>query len=104
MPSQLRLLFAGPEPQVHLIKLLHQARVWWQEMCTDGLSATQLGERHGINKSYVSRVVRVNFLAPRIVDAILAGNQPASLDARGLLGLHMLPLKWEAQAEQLRFN
>jgi hypothetical protein len=48
--------------------------------------------------------IRVNFLAPTIVEAIMAGNQPAELDARGLLGLHALPLSWAAQAEQLRLS
>ena len=69
----------------------------WDELCRDGLSASELADRHGIHKSYASRILRINFLAPEIVEAILSGRQPAAIDARALLGLQDLPLSWTAQ-------
>ena len=42
----------------------------------------------------VSRVIRLNFLAPSIVESFLAGNQPAALDAKRLLALRDLALAW----------
>ncbi|MGX7895988.1 recombinase family protein [Tsuneonella sp. HG222] len=95
---------SGPAPQEHLIKLLRQARSWWQEMCDDGLSASELADRRGVNKSYVSRVIRINFLAPQIVESILAGDHPAGLDARAMLGMHALPLNWATQMQSLNVN
>jgi hypothetical protein len=91
----------APEPQLHLAKLLHNARAWWQEMCDGQLTAAELSRRDGINKSYLSRALRLNFLAPEIVEAILAGNVPASLDAKGLLAMQDLPLSWREQQEEL---
>jgi DNA-binding IscR family transcriptional regulator len=36
-------------------------------------SVTEISETEGINKSYVSRILRLTLLAPDIVEAILAG-------------------------------
>jgi len=44
-----------------------------------------------------SRVIRLGFLAPKIIEQILAGEQAIELDARTLLRLHTLPLSWEEQ-------
>ena len=84
-----------------MVKLLRQARSWWQELCSDGLTASELANRHGVSKSYVSRVIRTNFLAPHIVQAIQSGEQPAAFDARAMLGLHTLPLSWAEQKQRL---
>ena len=73
-------------------------------MCDDGLSASELADRHGVNKSYVSRVIRINFLAPQNVETILAGDQPAGLDARAMLGMHALPLSWATQMQSLNVH
>ncbi|HSR00469.1 MAG TPA: recombinase family protein [Sphingomicrobium sp.] len=90
-----------PEPQLHLAKLLNNARMWWQEMCDGQLTAAELSRRDGINKSYLSRALRLNFLAPDIVEAILAGDVPTSLDAKGLLAMQDLPLSWRDQQREL---
>jgi len=66
-------------------------------MQDDQLTATQMARRHDVDKSYVSRVIRLSFLAPKITEQMLAGDQPPDLDARTLLGLHSLPLSWEEQ-------
>jgi hypothetical protein len=39
----------------------------------------EIAKTENINPSYVSRVLRVTLLAPEIVEAILAGTQPAGL-------------------------
>jgi len=93
-----------PEPQRHLAKLLQLARSWWTEMLEHSLTAAALASRRGLNKSYVSRVIRLNFLAPDIVEAILRGEQPASLDAKTLVGLHDLSLCWAEQKRQLHLQ
>jgi site-specific DNA recombinase len=49
----------------------------------------------------VSRVIRLNFVAPSIVESILAGNQPAALDAKRLLALRDLALAWPDQESVL---
>jgi DNA invertase Pin-like site-specific DNA recombinase len=92
---------SAAEPQQHLVRLLSLGRRWWSEMQEDGVSASELAQRHKVDKSYVSRAVRLCFLAPQLVELILAGEQPASLNARTLLGLGALPLSWNEQHQLL---
>jgi site-specific DNA recombinase len=70
-------------------------------MLEDQLTATQMASRHKVDKSYVSRVIRLRFLSPRIVEQVLAGEQSSNIDARTLLGLKSLPLDWDDQERML---
>jgi site-specific DNA recombinase len=89
------------EPLPHLVRLMQLSHRWWQEMLEEHLSATQMASRHGVDKSYVSRVIRLRFLSPRIVEQVVAGEQSAELDARTLLGHKSLPLSWNDQERML---
>jgi site-specific DNA recombinase len=88
---------APGEPQKHLVKLVQLARRWWTEMQVNGLSATELAVSQKVDKTYVSRVVRLAFLSPKVTQRILAGEQPPSLNARRLLALRSIPLSWAEQ-------
>jgi site-specific DNA recombinase len=92
-----------PVAQDHLVKLLAKGRLWWGEMLEHNLTGTELAARHGVTKTYVSRVVRLNFLAPRIVEAILTGQHLANLDAKRLLTMHDLPLAWSKQEKAILY-
>jgi hypothetical protein len=92
------------EPQPHLIKLFHKARSWWEVMNRDAMTVAELARKEGVTRSYASRLIRLNFLAPAIVEAIAAGTQPAHLDAKTLLNLADLPLDWMRQKELLRIR
>ena len=89
------------EPQEHLLKLLYRARTWWQMMLDRKLTVSALAREQQVTSSYASRVVRLNFLAPKIVEAIVTGQQPIDLDAKKLLGLSDLPLGWSEQHKVL---
>ena len=91
----------NPEPQAHLVRLLALGSEWWREIVRDGVTVTEVARRHNVDKSYVTRVVRANFLAPTVVDQILAGAHPAGLDAKRLLALTDLPHCWEDQKREL---
>src|ERR1019366_7944574 len=56
-----------------------------------------------ITASYATRLVRLTFLAPDIVAAILAGKQPAGLTANKLMADTRLPLDWRDQRTALGF-
>lgn len=90
-----------PEPQEHLVKLLHRAGSCWSEMLDRGLSPAAFAREQGVTSSYVTRLVRLNFLAPRIIESIVSGTQPAVLDAKTLLGQSDLPLDWLRQEDLL---
>ncbi|NTZ42565.1 recombinase family protein [Altererythrobacter sp. SALINAS58] len=97
-------LAGSAEPQEHLVRLIHRARSWWTEMTSSGLTPAALAREHGVTSSYVSRLVRLNFLAPDILDHIISGTQPAGLDAKTLLNLHDLPLDWDEQKRMLQIT
>jgi hypothetical protein len=62
-------------------------------------SVVELADAEKINKSYVSRVLRLSLLAPPIIEAILNGRQPPTLGLPMLL--EPLPVEWEAQHRRL---
>ena len=68
-------------------------------MLENGTHATiaEIAAAEKINESYVGRVLRLTLLAPDIVEAILGGRQPASLQLDNLL--RGFPVGWQAQRE-----
>jgi hypothetical protein len=87
-------------PDPGLIKLLLKAREWWSHIARGEIDISTLARQEGVNDSWMSRVIRLNFLAPAIVDAILAGTQPVTLTA-GKLRSDGFPIEWERQWEML---
>jgi hypothetical protein len=86
-----------PQPDGALVKAL--ARAWrWQRMLDDGIlaSVTEISQVEKINKSYVSRILRLALLAPDIVEAILAGRTDQSTMLERLE--RPLPASWEKPA------
>ena len=53
--------------------------------------------------SYVTRLLRLTYLAPDIVTALVEGRQPIELTAKRLMDDTRLPLEWQAQRELLGF-
>ncbi len=69
----------------------------WRGMLENGEYSTirEIAGAEKINESYVGRVLRLTLLAPHIVEAILDGRQPASLQLPLLF--KPLPIEWDAQ-------
>jgi hypothetical protein len=53
-----------------------------------------------VNDSYLSRILRLTLIAPDIIEAILTGRQPSTLQLDDLL--KPLPAAWERQRSELR--
>jgi hypothetical protein len=69
--------------------------------------ASSIREVAGLNdvdENDVSRFLPLAFLAPDIVEAILAGRQPPELTAEKLKRLKCLPASWEEQRKVLGFG
>ena len=62
-------------------------------------SNSDLAERLGLDPSYVARTTRVTALAPDIIEAILDGREPESLQVEVLR--HDIPLGWDEQRRLL---
>jgi site-specific DNA recombinase len=90
-----------PVQSPSLVKLLVKARRWWSELRKGELDITELARREGVSRSYMTRVVRLAFLAPQIVKAILAGRARAELDGLALTATGGVDARWAAQERRL---
>ena len=79
-----------------LVKALARA-FRWRRMLEGGLVSTvgEIAVREKINKSYVSRVLRLTLLGPEIVEAILEGRQPEGVRLPVLM--RSFPGEWAKQ-------
>jgi hypothetical protein len=66
------------------------------------LPLKDIAAEEGISSSYVTRLLRLAFLVPNIVAAILNGKHPPQLTANRLMDDTRLPLDWVAQRELFR--
>jgi len=90
----------SPDPS--LVRLVVQARDWWEQLLAGEVAtAADIARSEGLTRSHVSRVIRLAFLAPDIVQAILDGNAPPDLTAERLLKRTDLPLDWVDQRQLL---
>jgi DNA invertase Pin-like site-specific DNA recombinase len=91
-------------PDRNLIALVAQARRWFDQLAGGEVGSIQeIARRDGIDASDVGRNIQLAFLAPDIVEAILAGCQPVELTARRLRRIGALPLEWDRQRRLLGF-
>ena len=69
----------------------------WRDMLESGRHATvrDLAKAEAIDEVYLGRVLRLTLLAPTIVEAILEGTQPATLELDDLL--KPFPIEWDKQ-------
>ncbi len=91
-----------PEPHPSLIKLVakaHRARIAVE--CGSGQSMDEIAKRLGHNREYFGVLVRLGYLAPDIVEGILAGRQSATVARQGLARMAGLPLAWSDQERML---
>jgi site-specific DNA recombinase len=88
-----------------LLKAIARAHRWFDDLVAGRVSSmAEIGKREGVPKNYVSWLIRLAFLAPEIVEAIIQGNQPPELTAQTLITRRVdLPLEWRAQKIALQF-
>lgn len=88
------------KPDEVLIKAL--VRAWrWRKMLEGGKvkSIGQLAKQEGLTDSFVCRRLRLAYLAPDIMEVIIAGTQPPNLTIKQLE--KSLPLSWQEQRQAL---
>ena len=93
----------SPAPRVDsaLVKAVVRAHRWLQ-MIESGkyASSAELAKAEKVNDSYLSRILRLTLIAPDIIEAILTGRQPGTLQLDDLLTPQ--PAEWEKQRSDLR--
>ena len=81
-----------------LVRTIAQAHQWSQEILSGKMpTLTAIAKRENLDLGHVSRVINLAFLAPNIVEAIVAGRQPTELTAHKLLKQIDLPMDWAEQ-------
>lgn len=85
-----------------LIKAIARGHTWFGELASGQVkSITEIAIREKIDKGYVSHIINLAFLAPTIVEKILAGKQPADFTPFMLMKKMDIALNWSEQAKIL---
>jgi site-specific DNA recombinase len=94
----------GAPPDGALVRLLTRAHSLARRLATNpNLTLEEAGAAEDMGAPYSARLMRLNFLSPDIVVAILNGRQPAALTANKLMADTRLPLAWAEQRIALGF-
>ncbi|MDE2133255.1 MAG: recombinase family protein [Alphaproteobacteria bacterium] len=93
------------EPDLTLCKMIARAHGWIERLSAGHVhSVRALAKAEGITESYVTRVLRLGFLAPSVVDTILDGRHPVEITADQLTLREDIPTIWVDQRRQLGFD
>ena len=93
-------LAANGCPDPVLVRLLVKAHRWWAILAQGKIDIASLARDENVTASYVTRVVRLAFLAPPIVAAILDGSIRADVDSKAMLATGAIPESWDEQARK----
>ena len=102
-------LIVGDEQQPRtvdpiLISTIAKAHAWFREISSGSKSSiNDIALDGGPAANEISRLLSLAFLAPDIVEAIMAGRQPFELTTKRLKRFESLPLDWERQRKVLGF-
>ena len=87
-----------------LISTIAKAHAWFREISSGSKSSiNDIALERGLAANEISRLLPLAFLAPDIVEAIIAGRQPLELTTSHLKRFESLPLDWEQQRNLLGF-
>jgi hypothetical protein len=90
-------------PDKTLIKAVARA-IEWREALEKGKSKSlsDLARKEGCTDDYIRKILKLAFLAPEIIEAILEGKQPRGVTLSHILRVD-LPLSWKLQRQTLGF-
>jgi site-specific DNA recombinase len=107
---ELRLVLDGQHASGNadpvLLKALARAKHWFEELRSGrATSLDELAQRAGVGKRYISQLLPLAFLSPRMVEAIATGRHPVDLTTDYLVRYSKLPHDWTEQEQRfLHFN
>ena len=105
---EMRLIVGGGENEgpadTSLTRILVRAHAIRDRLFQNGnLTVEEVAREEDLVPSYVTRLLRLTFLAPDIITSIITGRQPPELTARKLMADTRLPRDWSQQRVQLGF-
>ena len=88
-----------------MIKLLAKANLAREAVASanDNTAIPDIAKAQGYTRGYFVALLRLAYLAPDIVAAILDGRQPVHLNRQRLVKATNLPIDWQQQREMLGF-
>ncbi len=99
-----KLVLDGPagratrQPDRSLLRLIAQAHRYREMMMNaQGKTVAELAASVGVGSSYYTRLVKLSFLSPDVIRAILHGRQPLELNAKRLARYPPVPVNWVDQ-------
>jgi hypothetical protein len=88
-----------------LIKAIARGRQWFEDLVSGRAgSLVEIAKAEGVTESYVGRLLPLAFLAPDIVESVLAGTQPVHVTTELLTKRVDLPMDWKEQESLLGFE
>ena len=103
--QEMRLVFGDdqtpPPGHAALVRLLARAHAIKRRLFDEGSTVDELAQAEDLMPSYVTRLVRLSFLAPDITGAILAGRHDPNLTVTRLMADTRFPLDWAQQRKML---
>lgn len=91
------------KPNFRLVRLLRKARAAQAVLDDRSIwNVAELARKLGIGPKNFTRLVRLNYLAPDIIAAVLDGTQPDELTCQSLMAVD-LPMDWSLQRRLLGF-
>jgi hypothetical protein len=92
----------GSSPDLVLVRTIAQGHDWAERLRSGKAdSIREIAKGETVTDSYVVRVLRLGFLAPEIVEAIVEGRQPVELTADRLLLRERISTIWTEQTRRL---
>ena len=92
----------NPQPQAGLVAAVVRALQWKDELLEGRVPTIQaLAQREGLTRRYVMRVLRLSFLAPDLIEAILMGQHPPAFTLEPFRC--PIPLDWAVQRKYFGF-
>ena len=83
-----------------LVKAIVRAHRWRDMLETENYATVRdLAKAEAIDEVYLGRVLRLTLLSPTLIEAILEGRQPATLELDDLL--RQFPVEWDRQLGSL---
>lgn len=89
---------ALPQTDDRLLMTIATAREWWKQLVANPkLRIADLAAANATTESWVTRLLRLAFLDPAIVQQIIAGTAPVALTFDSLRAPDAIPALWSAQ-------
>lgn len=81
-----------------LVAAIVKAKAWWKRLQAEtDMTVANLAEAEGLSRNYVNRILRLAFLSPAVVNAILDGTAPTDINLERLRDVKHIAPSWTKQ-------